>query len=659
MSEREEQRQGKHHDNPHDDLQRQPDFHVIHKGVLSRRHHQGIGRSGERRSETHAGRHRHRKQERHGTDTYLQGALQGYRSHQHSSHRIADEHRHQRSGEVNAGHQRHRPVGAQTADQRAGDVFRGARLLQRNGHGQHPGEEHDGFPIDGLIGRLNVAEATGQHHQHGRNHHSRDGRHGDEVEHHHRHHQQHDSRGHGRLVVQRHLGCFLQRLSQHHPIRAFSADTGDVLPRALHQQHVAAVHPLAAQVLQQVFFLAADAQHIDVELVAESGLLHPLVHYVRRGGQQDFRDADVIEVQRMTRMRRHLCVMPVHQFQAEVFDKTVDIGGRAIQIQDVACLDHRVRRSQPLRHGLQEAVLRSLATTHLQNVQAITPPHVQSQDGLPHNARRGNGPQAEKIGTEAIFFHQFIQRFTGGRRAVLLPLLGQEPSGQGQQHDDARQHAQQPHGQERKKAQRLIARLGQHFINDQIGRRTDERHHAAHAAGKSQRHQQAGRLRAGIECQAHHNRQHQGHRTRIADKGPDGRGGQHDQQEQLQFALSGQLQQARTDHLGQSRLKDGTPHHKETHHHDHDGVGEAGQSFFGCQDVKHKHGNKGAQRHDVRTDFARNEKRRRERQDKQGRQHDCSRIFLCAKVTIFRQKSLFLPSLFPAFASHSPRPCFL
>ena len=52
---RKQQRQHKGHHDADDELQGQSHTHIIHKGVVSGFHHQGIGRRRERRSETHAG----------------------------------------------------------------------------------------------------------------------------------------------------------------------------------------------------------------------------------------------------------------------------------------------------------------------------------------------------------------------------------------------------------------------------------------------------------------------------------------------------------------------------------------------------------------------------------------------------------------------------
>ena len=261
------------------------------------RHHQSIGRSGKRRSETHACRYGHRKKERNRTNPYLHRALQGNRRHKHSRHRIADKHRHQRSGKVNSSHQGYGSVSPQPAHQGIGYGFGSAGFLQGKRHGKHCGKKHDCFPVNRLICSLHIAEAPRKHHEHGGYHHRRNGSHRNKVEHHHHHHQNHNKRCHRCLVIQCHLGGFGKRLPQYDPIGIFLGQPGYVLPLPLHKQHIAVMHPLVAKVLQDVFFLPADAQHIHIELIAETGFFHPLIEDVGGRHQHNFSNADVVKAQ--------------------------------------------------------------------------------------------------------------------------------------------------------------------------------------------------------------------------------------------------------------------------------------------------------------------------------------------------------------------------
>ena len=119
----ENQWQYKNHHDSHNDLQRQSYFYIIHKSILSGRHHQGIRRCRKRRSKTHTCTYRHGKQERNRTDSNLYGTLQSNRSKQNSGSRITNKHRHQRSRKINTCHQCNWSVWSQTVHQCIGNIL--------------------------------------------------------------------------------------------------------------------------------------------------------------------------------------------------------------------------------------------------------------------------------------------------------------------------------------------------------------------------------------------------------------------------------------------------------------------------------------------------------------------------------------------------------
>lgn len=116
----------------------------------------------ERRGKAHAGAQRNRKEEGIRTHTYLLGRHQGNRSHQHSRSCIADKHRHQRSGEVDACQESCRSHRTQTLYQPQRNQGRSTRLLKRRRHRHHGGNQHDTLPVDGLVSRLHIPETSGK-----------------------------------------------------------------------------------------------------------------------------------------------------------------------------------------------------------------------------------------------------------------------------------------------------------------------------------------------------------------------------------------------------------------------------------------------------------------------------------------------------------------
>ena len=121
--------------------------------------------------------------------------MESDRREQHGRGRVADEHRHQRGGEIDACEQNDRPVAAQSLGELSREQLRRSRFFQRDGHRQHRRDQYDAFPVDRFVSGFHVAQAAGQHHQHGGDHHGRDRGDRDEVEHHAGDHQHHDRRG--------------------------------------------------------------------------------------------------------------------------------------------------------------------------------------------------------------------------------------------------------------------------------------------------------------------------------------------------------------------------------------------------------------------------------------------------------------------------------
>ena len=139
-------------------------------------------------------------------------------------------------------------------------------------------------------------------------------------------------------------------------------------------------------------------------------------------------------------------------------------------------------------------------------------------------------------------------------------------------------------------------------MNHQVGRSSNQRKQT-HTARKRQRHKQTARVHVGTGSQTHHDRKHQSHCTRIADKASDTCGNQHHQQEKASFTLTSQFQNSGTDHLGQARLEDSTAYHKQAHHHDDNRVGKTRQSFCRSQNLENQQSHQSTQRNNVRADF--------------------------------------------------------
>ena len=155
------------------------------------------------------------------------------------------------------------------------------------------------------------------------------------------------------------------------------------------------------------------------------------------------------------------------------------------------------------------------------------------------------------------------------------------------------------HREEAEESKRLITALGQYFIDNQVGRRTDEGEHSAQTSGKGERHEETRRLHARARSYAHDDRHHEGHRSGIAHEGADKRGNEHYEQEGDGFVAARERHELIARKLGKSGLHDSSTHHEEAYHHDDDGRREAGKSLCRRQDSENQECCQGSKSHNI------------------------------------------------------------
>ena len=127
-----------------------------------------------------------------------------------------------------------------------------------------------------------------------------------------------------------------------------------------------------------------------------------------------------------------------------------------------------------------------------------------------------------QIAFEIVFLHQVVERL-----ATFFALLAvgcllaavKQSLAKGQQHHDTNYNAHNTNGQKTEELQRFEAIIGKSLLYYKVGRRTNKRKHASHAACKGKWHKQAACAHLCLLRQAHHDRHHKSHRTRIANKG--------------------------------------------------------------------------------------------------------------------------------------------
>ena len=263
-----------------------------------------------------------------------------------------------------------------------------------------------------------------------------------------------------------------------------------------------------------------------------------------------------------------------------------------------------------LAHILHQSQSRFLLVSYLDDTHAIFLLNAQILQSFAHDihllailvegGRRAAARHdvAMQIIEQLIFVYQVIKRF-----ALLLflsaLLFAKEDFAERHEHDDADGDDDDAHREEAEEGKRLITALGQYFIDNQVGRRTDESKHSTQTSGKGERHEETRRLHARARSYAHDDRHHEGHRSGIAHEGADKGGYEHYEQEGDGFVAARERHELIARKLGKSGLHDSSTHHEESYHHDDDGRREARQRLGRCQDTQNQECSQGGKCHDV------------------------------------------------------------
>ena len=292
----------------------------------------------------------------------------------------------------------------------------------------------------------------------------------------------------------------MQGLPEDDPIGFIVGEPPNVGPRSLHEQDIARLQFQFGQMLADVLLPPPNGQHIDAELRAESRLRQPHADQPRLRQEDDFGQADVVEVEGLAGFGRTELVGCGKGLQALLL---------ARYIQHVACLDAHIGRGHRLRDVVDEWTLLARLLTHLDDAQAEAAIQVQLANGLTHKGRVPVYLEAAHIVGYLVFLHEGAQGFAApAPTLLLLARTTEQPACQREQHDDAREDADDADGQEGEEGEFRIARLHQHLVYDKVGRRTDKGQHAAHRTGKGQRHEQSRYIAPGLRSHRNDNGQH-------------------------------------------------------------------------------------------------------------------------------------------------------
>ena len=159
-----------------------------------------------------------------------------------------------------------------------------------------------------------------------------------------------------------------------------------------------------------------------------------------------------------------------------------------------------------LRHVLvdvlHESQARFLLVSYLDDAHAIFLLDAEVLEGLAHDVHHlpilidgcsrplAGHDVAMQVVEQLVFVYQVIKRLSVLLFLAVL-LLAEEDFAQGHEDDDSDGDDDDAHGEEREERQGLESRLSKHLVDDQVGRRTDEREHSAQTSGKGKGHEES------------------------------------------------------------------------------------------------------------------------------------------------------------------------
>ena len=258
------------------------------------------------------------------------------------------------------------------------------------------------------------------------------------------------------------------------------AESFDVLPRSLHQQHIVCMKLYIRNIIFQVFILALDPQHIHVILIAEIRITDRLIYKIRRRHQDNLSNTNVIEGKCIGCRVGQLAFFLIVNLQLIIFGKLMDILVLTRQEQDVSVLQYGISVHEFLLDILEKVVLRHISPAHFQDIQVIFVTHIQFDDRFPLDGRERTYLQPREVAQQPIFLHQFVQRLLHLLvRFILVFRFREEQFAEYQQDDRTHNHTDQAYGKECQEFQVLSSSGTERLLNDQVRRCTDQRHHTA------------------------------------------------------------------------------------------------------------------------------------------------------------------------------------
>ena len=217
---------------------------------------------------------------------------------------------------------------------------------------------------------------------------------------------------------------------------------------------------------------------------AEFGLDQRLPNEIGGWRHNDFRHADLLgPVGEIGTAERHL-------LERELLPQLIDVvaGSGQIDQQDIVGRQFRVRRRPEHLPGKFAVAFDG----HDAGARAAA--QVQLREVLTHQRRLRRHAKAVFAAGQSVFLDPVGKARTAG--GLLLPGRGQPPPREAHVNDTENED-RQPERREAEETKTLDAVAFELAVDDQIGRRGDERRHAANQRGHAQRHHQPAGSDAG------------------------------------------------------------------------------------------------------------------------------------------------------------------
>ena len=383
------------------------------------------------------------------------------------------------------------------------------------------------------------------------------------------------------------------RVAEDNPLAALFGHAFDAFPRTVYQNHVAGLHGCIEHIVENIFAVALHGEHVEVEALVEVGSAQGAVDECRFGRDEHFGKAYFVEVE--------LC------FRAALLifvnDEVVRIGEGVYAVvlaehkERVALLEHRVGLDQFL---YLRAEHRLVGASDFEQRDAVVVAYVKLAYRAAFEQRVPFvNLQAKHAVVQVVFLQERGYASVVAFLGSVAILLVKEEFAKRIEEQQAGEEADDTDGREVEEAEARQVVVAQVAVHDEVRRRTDEREHAAHAAGEGEGHHQFGGACAGGFRHGEDNGQQQRHGTRVAHESCHHGGHDHHEEEEPLLVRACEAQQLAADGLGEAGLEHRAAHDEQADHHHYGGVGESGKRLGGRDDVGGKQNGHGAERHNV------------------------------------------------------------